>query len=108
MTLAVPGQVLHLGSALPPPMQKKPLYPEMLVTISNNEAYALLEQYDALDPEAEGRVGANDWTSLAQRMRYILALFRSRQQEATILGQPFTDTQHSELWQERVPSGELS
>jgi hypothetical protein len=107
MTLAVPGQVLHLGSALPP-VQKKPLYPEPLVQIQNHDAYALLEQYDALDPEAEGRVGATDWTSLAQRMRYILALFRSRQQEATILGQPFSDAQHSELWLDRVPSGALS
>lgn len=108
MTLAVPGQMLHLGSALPPVLQHKPLYPEMLIEIKNHEAYALLEQYDALDPHAEGRVGANDWTSLAQRMRYILALFRSRQQEATILGQPFSDAQHAELWLDRVPSGALS
>jgi hypothetical protein len=107
MTLAVPGQVLHLGSALPP-VQAKPLYPEPLVKISNNEAYALLEQYDALDPHAEGRVGANDWTSLAQRMRYILALFRSRQQEGTMLSSPFSQAQHAELWLDRVPPGPLS
>jgi hypothetical protein len=80
----------------------------MLQAIKNDEAYALLEQYDALDPEAEGRVGADDWTSLAQRMRYILALFRSRQQEASLLGQPFADVQRAELWVGRVPTGELS
>jgi hypothetical protein len=107
MTLAVPGEILRLGKALPP-VQKKPLYPEMLQAIKNDEAYALLEQYDALDPEAEGRVGADDWTSLAQRMRYILALFRSRQQEATLLGQPFADAQRAELWVGRVPAGQLS
>jgi hypothetical protein len=107
MTLTVPGQVLRLGSALPP-VGQKPLYPEPLVKITNDEAYALLEQYDALDPKAEGRVGADDWTSLAQRMRYILALFRSRQQEATMLQQPFSDVQRADLWLNRMPSGALS
>ena len=107
MTLSVPGQLLRLGSALPP-VKQKPLYPEQLLVIVNDDAYALLEQYDALDPEAQGRVGADDWTSLAQRMRYILALFRSRQQEATLVQPPFSEAQHHELWLDRVPSGALS
>jgi hypothetical protein len=41
-------------------------------------------------------------------MRYIIALFRSRQQESTMLHQPFSDAQRAELWLERVPSGPLS
>jgi hypothetical protein len=107
MTLAVPGQVLRLGNALPP-VHGKPLYPRDLLEIRNEEAYDLLQQYDALDPHVQGDVGASDWSALAQRMRYILALFRSRQQEPSMLLQPFSDTQVAAIWSNQVPSGPLS
>lgn len=108
MTLAVPGQVLRLGRTLPPPAQGRALYPQALIQIQNEEAYDLLEQYSALDPHAQGDVGADDWTALAQRMRYILALFRSRQQEKNMFSQPFSDMQVSALWAGKVPEGPLS
>jgi hypothetical protein len=107
MTLTVPGQVLRLGDALPPPAPGRPLYPEPLVSLSNYDAIELLEQYDALDPEAEGYVGATDWTLLTQRMRYIIALFRSRQQESSIQQQPFSPTQLELLWADKVPPAPL-
>jgi hypothetical protein len=107
MTLSVPGQVLRLGDALPPPAPGKPLYPERLTQLTNYDAIELLEQYDALDPHAEGYVGASDWTLLAQRMRYILALFRSRQEEPTMQQQPFSPTQLELLWANQVPPAPL-
>jgi hypothetical protein len=107
MTLSVPGQVLRLGDALPP-AHGKPLYPRDLLEIQNEGAYDLLMQYDALDPHVQGEVGADDWSALAQRMRYILALFRSRQQEASMLQQPFSGAQLASLWANRVPNGPLS
>ena len=107
MTLSVPGQVLRLGDTLPP-VRGKPLYPRDLVQIQNEGAHDLLMQYDALDPHAQGEVGADDWSALAQRMRYILALFRSRQQEASMLQQPFSSAQLTSLWANRVPTGPLS
>jgi hypothetical protein len=107
MTLSVPGQVLHLGSQLPPVPPGKRLYPEMLSELSNYAAIELLEQYDALDPQAEGYVGASDWTVLAQRMRYIIALFRSRQQEPSMLQQPFLPAQYEQILAYKVPAGSL-
>ena len=102
MTLALPGQVLRLGERLTP-VPGKSLYPDDLADPSDPQAVELLEFYDALDPKAEGDVGASNWSSLAQRMRYILALFRSRQQEPTLQGQPFTDAQHAQLLLGQVP-----
>ena len=107
MTLCVPGQTLHLGSVLPP-VRNGSLYPAVLIAIDNEAALELLEQYDALDPLATGEVGATDWTLLAQRMRYILALFRSRQQEPTILSAPFSDFQHAAILAGSIPPGPLS
>ena len=99
---------MRLGRTLPPPAQGRALYPQALIQIQNEEAYDLLEQYSALDPHAQGDVGADDWTALAQRMRYILALFRSRQQEKNMFSQPFSDMQVSALWAGKVPEGPLS
>jgi hypothetical protein len=107
MTLAVPGQVLHLGSRLPP-VPGHALYPQDLAQPVLQDVRVLLEQYDALDPEQRGDVGASDWTSLAQRMRYILALFRSRQQEPSLYSQPFSDAQHAAILNGEVPPGPLS
>jgi len=106
MTLAVPGQTLHLGSALPPPPQR-PMYPAVLETVDEKDAAELLAHYDATDPGAKGDVGADDWTVLAQRMRYIIALFRSRQCDAGLLQQPFTDPQHAAILESKVPAGPL-
>lgn len=107
MTLTVPGQVLRLGDALPPSAPGRELYPVSLVQLSNHDAIELLEQYDALDPKGEGYVGASDWTLLTQRMRYILALFRSRQQESSIMQQPFAPSQLELLWQDQIPPAPL-
>lgn len=107
MTLAVPGQVLHLGSRLPK-IPGRPLYPQDLERPVLEDVRILLEQYDAIDPEQRGEVGASDWTSLAQRMRYILALFRSRQQDSSLYGEPFSDAQHTAILNGEVPPGPLS
>jgi hypothetical protein len=105
MTLTVPGQVLHLGQALPPPPDA-PLYPAELLRIQNPDLYELLIQYDATDPDALGDVGASDWSALPQRMRYILALFRSRQQTPSLRGQPFSDETQQTLWRDLKSSVE--
>ena len=106
MTLAVPGQVLHLGRVLPPPADA-PLYPPILQKIDDPDALDLIQQYRAADPKGLGDVGATDWTRLDQRMRYIIALFRSRQCDPQLLQQPFTDTQHAAIVAGDVPDGPL-
>jgi hypothetical protein len=44
---------------------------------------------------------------LDDRMNFIVNLFRSRQQDAELLDQPFNDKQRAEIEARRVPKPEL-
>ena len=48
-----------------------------------------------------------NWTDFDQRMRYILLLFRMRQQDAHLFQQPFTDEQRAAIFEGRFPLGPL-
>lgn len=50
---------------------------------------------------------AQDWSALADRMRYIFVYFRSRQRDATLFQPPFTAEQTEAILAGRVPAGEL-
>lgn len=106
MTLMVPpDQLLRLGADLPPPPPPgTPLFPRELDQLEIRELVQLADQYGAFTP---ADVAALDWTRLPDRMRYIIALFRSRQQDQPLLGPPFTPAQHQSLLEDRVPPGPL-
>jgi hypothetical protein len=131
MTLTLPDAVLHLGHPIPEEAGDA-YWPAALTTIADPELAALLAKYRALDvtldrswlerlrdrlraffhlaPEHDtfdAEVGALDWTDLGQRMRYILVLFRARQQDATLFGMPFTDAQRAAIASGTVPPGPL-
>jgi hypothetical protein len=101
--LNLPGnETLHLSSDVPPP-RGKPLYPPELNKLSNPDALAILDEFGADTPSAIG-TGATDWTSLVQRMHYILVLFRSRQLESILLSEAFSPAQQSDLAAGRMPA----
>lgn len=128
MTLTLPDGVLHLGRSIPHD-DGEPLLPPALATISDPELAALLDRHGALhvriDHSAlgwlEARIrtlfgaatsigadeladaGALDWTSFDQRMRFILTLFRVRQQDTDLFQQPFTDEQRAAIFAGRIP-----
>ena len=52
--------------------------------------------------------GADDWTQLSQRMRYIMEMFRSRQQDQRLLQATFTPDQVTAMKQGRIPNGPLT
>lgn len=130
MTLTLPDAVLHLGHSLP---QEPgiPYWPAALAKIEDPALAAVLAKYGALDvrfdrstydwlkqrirslfgestsPDERAHVGALDWVNFDQRMRYILTLFRSRQQDVQLFKQPFTDAQRTAVHDGRVPSGPL-
>lgn len=131
MTLTLPDTVLHLGHPIPAD-PGAPLVPPLLETIDDPELAAVLAKYDALEiriersrfsklkdriralfgesPEGGGEladVGAMNWTDFDQRMRYILTLFRLRQQDAHLFQQPFTDAQRAAMFAGQVPPGPL-
>jgi hypothetical protein len=131
MTLTLPDGVIHLARPIPVDPDT-PLIPPELVTIDNPELRAALVRYDALDvPEVptllhriEQRlltllglshiespsllgVGAVDWVSLDERMRFILTLFRSRADDLHLIDQPFTVAQREAMAAGQIPPGPL-
>ncbi len=105
MTLGLPDGEIHLGKDLRP-LPGKPLYSVSLASIENNELLALLSSYRAAGIGA-AQSGATDWADLAERMHFILTLFRARQQDQRLFEEPFTDAQRREINQNRTPSGAL-
>ena len=51
--------------------------------------------------------GARDWAVLADRMNFIVNLFRSRQNDATLFDPPFSVTQLDDLAKGQLPPGPL-
>jgi len=96
------NETLRLHSDVPPPPGKA-LYPPELLKLSNPDALAILQEFGADTPNAIG-TGAKDWTSLVQRMHYILVLFRSRQLESILLSEAFSPVQQSDLAAGRLPT----
>jgi hypothetical protein len=105
MTLGLPEGEIHLGKDLRP-LPGKPLYPASLASIENSELLALLASYRVAGMGA-AESGATDWADLAERMHFILTLFRARQQGQRLFEEPFTDAQRCEIDQNRMPSGAL-
>lgn len=105
MRLVTPTGDLDLGRDVPP-LPGQPLFPPDLGALAAPDLLALMGQFDSTHGTGVGS-GASDWAVLAQRMNYILTLFRSRQQVLDFLHPPFTDAQWAEMQQGRVPAGDL-
>ena len=103
MKLVTPGGDLDLGEDVPA-LPGRSLFPDDLGVIQGPELVALLAEYDRTGGTGVGS-GASDWAKLPQRMNYILNLFRSRQQDVSLLQVPFTTAQWAEMQEGRVPSG---
>ncbi len=128
MTLTLPDCILHLSHPIPED-PALPVMPPVLETITDPELAKVLAKYGALDiklsqstvgwlrdrvnslfgwpprgPDELADVGAVDWTVFDQRMRFILTLFRLRQQDPHLRTQPFTPEQHAEISDKHVPA----
>jgi hypothetical protein len=130
MSMHLPDAVLRLGRDLPAP-PGGPAVPAQLTDITLPELGALLDRYHALHPARPhdrpdglasrlahvfGHPGgcpalagsaAEDWSALPQRMRFILELFRSRQQDPRLATAPFTGPQEDLIEVGRIPAGRL-
>ena len=132
MTVRVPGQLLYLGTDLPPP-PGLPLWPPFLERFDDPDLIALTEElkvydtreagldlFDRLEawlksvlarfglarPEVQGSA-AEDWSRLGDRMRFIFEMFRSRQQDARLMAPPFKESQLMMMLDNRMPPGPL-
>jgi hypothetical protein len=100
MTLELPGGRVRLGRDLlgaGPPALAQP---------HDAELCELLAGIDPTPASAAGS-GARDWADLAQRMHFIGELFRVGQEDARLLGPPFTPDQVQALREGRFPDGRL-
>ena len=104
MTLDLPGETLVLGRQLPAP-KDGPLYPALLDPVHDPETLDFLRRNGADRPVSVS--AAVNWTELADRMRYIVDLFRSRQLDAALQDGPFTADQQRQLEAGLHVSGKL-
>ncbi len=100
MVLALPDLTLALGRNLDRPL------PEVFREITQPD---LLEIYSRCEPSGAGcdDCGTEDWADFAQRMHYILHLFRAFHLDASLMGAPFTQAQIRDFAAGRVPEGIL-
>ena len=107
MTLITPTGTLNLGHDVPSPGGGQPLFPADLASPHDRALVDLLGRYDRTGGTGIGS-GAHDWADLADRMEYIVNLFRSRQQDASLLATaPFNEAQWTVMQDGHVPPGPL-
>ena len=89
-----------------PPSSEHFIFPPELAKLDNTELKALLYDLDNT-PDSTAGSGANNWANLADRMNYLVDLFRTRQQDTLLYRQPFTDEQLSFIRDDQIPDGPL-
>lgn len=109
MSLALPGgQTLPLGRDIPKVAAACDYLPPSLQNITNPEDLVkLLAQYDRARGTSDAGSASVDWRRLDDRMNFIVNLFRSRQTDDELLGQPFTAEQRACFEQGKMPGPEL-
>ena len=95
MVLTLPGQVLWLGRNL-----------EAAGEVVDPELRELLASYEPVPPALDD-CGAQDWSELAQRMHYIVHLFRAFHEDERLASPPFTPAQVERILAGELPDGEL-
>jgi hypothetical protein len=109
MTLALPGgKTLPLGRNIPPVAAARDYLPPSLQNITNpDELVSLLGRYDRARGTTDYGSASVDWRRLDDRMNFIVNLFRSRQMDDELLGQPFSDAQRACIEEWQMPGQEL-
>jgi hypothetical protein len=99
-TLALPGETLRLGRDV------AGAFAEDLRTPADPDLVALLAEIDPA-PDALRGSGAEDWSSLPDRMHFIADLFRTRHAIPSLLDLPFTPEQTRAIKAGERPPGRL-
>jgi hypothetical protein len=109
MNLALPGGAqLPLGRNIPKDAAAQDFLPAPLQNVTApGDLVTLIKQYDRARGATDVGSASVDWRLLEDRMNFIVNLFRSRQQDPPLLGQPFSDAQRALIERDRVPGPEL-
>jgi hypothetical protein len=104
MRLVTPRETFDLRQDIPP--LPDGMFPLGLRALSETPADASYAQWDKTAGTGIPS-GAHDWAELHERMNFIVNLFRSRQQDATLFEPPFSPAQLAVLQQGQLPPGPL-
>jgi hypothetical protein len=104
MRLVTPQHTFDLRQDVPP--LPDGMFPPALRALGGTAAEASYAQWDKTGGTGNPS-GAHDWAVLDERMNFIVNLFRSRQQDATLFQPPFSPTQLAVLAQGQLPPGPL-
>ena len=105
MTLSVPTSELGLGDDIPR-LRTGRSFPDVLAALERPDLIELVARFDPT-PDSLRRTGAQDWSSLDQRMHFIVDLLRSRQRDGSLLEPPFAERQVPSIARGEVPPGRL-
>ncbi|MGA9524159.1 MAG: hypothetical protein WBV82_22045 [Myxococcaceae bacterium] len=83
-----PREVLQLGDDLSNPPGLGEAYPPDLQDLKDPDLRALIARFDSAPETLQGS-GTDDWSNYAQRMNFIVELFRSRAQDPCLFDPPF-------------------
>ena len=105
MRLALPGGAdLPLGRNIPKDAAAAAYLPPSLQNVTAPvDLVTLIRTYDRARGSTDVGSASVDWRELDDRMNFIVNLFRSRQQNADLLGQPFSDEQRQAFERGQVP-----
>jgi hypothetical protein len=104
MRLVTPREIFDLRQDIPP--LPDGMFPLGLRALNETPAEASYAQWDKTAGIGNPS-GAHDWAELGERMNFIVNLFRSRQQDATLFEPPFSAAQLTVLQQGQLPPGPL-
>jgi hypothetical protein len=109
MNLALPGGAsLPLGRNIPKDAAAMAYLPMQLQNVTTPAALVdLLKTYDRARGATNVGSASVDWRVLEDRMNFIVNLFRSRQQDLTLFGSPFTEEQTRVIETRARPPGKL-
>lgn len=105
MTIALPGGDLPLGRDVPRASESG-MFPATLRVLELPELRAVVSEVDRTPDTTEGSA-ADDWGALADRMNFIVDLFRSRQRDLELRRAPFSREQVVDLLAGARPRGRL-
>jgi hypothetical protein len=101
MVVAFPGETVRIGRDIRLRDWRKPFYAKDLEVLSSG-AQALFDQFDRSLGDGRG-AGAGDWRRYDDRMNFVSNLLRSRQQDASLFWQPFTEEDVDNVWRGVYP-----
>lgn len=105
MLIVLPSREMRLSQDVVAPTGVV-AFPQDLIVIENARCLELVRQFESRHDTLTGSA-ARDWSSLDERMRFVVGFFRSHQQYKRMWEAPFTPEQAQAIESGHFPAGPL-